>query len=94
MEKQGANEGMLLTVLSLMLVSVFALSVWMYDDLAASAENGALAVFAEDVRDFLDKNEAVAVFFGEVNAAEETESVSAAAEAYITRYNNIYADLP
>lgn len=97
MEQHTRGEGRILLVLSVMLVSVFALSVLVYDDLAASADHGVLAVFAEDVRDFLQENEAVAVFFGiEEPLAEEpdTASVDTAAEAYILRYNAIYADLP
>lgn len=91
MEKQETKEGAILAALSVMLVCVFVLSVWMYDDLAASAENGALSAFAGNVRDFLEENEAVAVF---MEKEEEAETVSAAAEAYIARYNAVYTDLP
>ncbi len=98
MEKHTHCESMILVVLSILLVSVFGLSVVLYDDLAASAESGALAVFAEDVRVFLDENEAIAVFLGveETTAVTENapDAVDTAAEAYIVRYNGIYADLP
>lgn len=99
MEKYMRLEGAALIALSLMLVSVFALSVWMYDDLAASAEDGALAVFAADVRSFLDENQTVAVFLGLEKGMQTRESsadpamVDAAAKEYIARYNRIYESL-
>lgn len=99
MEKHMRLEGAALIALSLMLVSVFALSVWMYDDLAASAEDGALAVFASDVRGFIDENEAVAAFLGlddtvrTEDVAVDPAVVAAAADEYIARYNRIYESL-
>lgn len=94
MEKHIHSESMILVVLSLLLVSVFGLSVFLYDDLAVSAERGALAVFAEDVRVFLDENEAIAVFLGIEETENSSDAVHTAAAAYIERYNGIYADLP
>ena len=90
MEKR---EGTILSVLSVMLVCAFLLSVWMYDDLAQSAQTGALAVFSVNVRNFIDENEAVAAFLG--NVAEETDGadIATAASEYIARYNAIYASL-
>lgn len=88
-------ETLALVVLTLMLVSVFVLSVNMYDDIATHTEEGALAVFAGTVRELLEENDAVAAFFGfEEEAVEDTESINTAKEAaaYIERYNGIYAD--
>lgn len=96
MGKNTKFETLALVVLSLMLVSVFVLSINMYDDIATNTEEGgALAVFAGVVRDFLDENDAVAAFFGfEENEVESIESIDVAKEAaaYIERYNGIYAD--
>lgn len=95
MGKNTKFETLALIVLSLMLVSVFVLSINMYDDIATNTEEGALAVFAGAVRDFLDENDAVAAFFGfEENEVEAIESIDVAKEAaaYIERYNGIYAD--
>ena len=44
MDRHMRFEWAALVALSLMLVTVFVLSVWMYDDLAGEAEDGALAV--------------------------------------------------
>ena len=69
----------------------------MYDYLEQGTSDGALAVFADNVRNFIDNNEAVAVFLGteETEAPEETDSVAIAEEAalYIERYNSIYESL-
>lgn len=101
MDKHMRFEGAALIALSLMLVTVFVLSVWMYDDLAVETEGGTLAVFAENVREFIDDNEAVSAFLGleEVEtdadaAVVDAEAVAAEAAAYIERYNRIYTDLP
>ncbi len=86
-------EMMALVVLSLMLVSVFVLSISMYEDIAANTEDGALATFAESVRNFFDENEAVAAFLGideHKNFADDNNTAAKAA-AYIERYNGIYA---
>ena len=92
MEKRAGKEGAVLVFLSCMLVCVFLLSVWMYDGLAASAEEGALAVLASHVRTFIDENAAVAVFFG-LEEESETADICVAAKEYIERYNSIYAAL-
>ncbi len=94
MEKNTRFEALSLIVLTLMLVSVFVLSVNMYDDIATNTEEGALAVFAGAVREYLDEGGAVAAFFGFEEAAVTTESIDTEAQAdeYIERYNNIYAD--
>ena len=88
-------EGAMLSVLSLLLVGVFAVSVWMYDDIEKNAEEGVLAVFAEEVRDFIDKNEAVSTFFGfdGTETVENSTDTEKKAAAYITRYNGIYESL-
>ena len=100
MKRHVGFEGAVLLTLSLLLVTVFMLSVWMYDDLAGVTEEGALAVFAGDVRDFLDGNTAVAVFLGLEKEPEEytekrvdRERIEANAAAYIDRYNRLYTDL-
>lgn len=93
MGKNMRFESGVLAVLSLMLVGVFALSVHMYDYLAADAEDGTLAVLANNVREFMDENEAVAAFLG-VNGDWQPDAtdidVNAEAAAYIERYNSIY----
>lgn len=102
MDKHMRFEGAALITLSLMLVTVFVLSVWMYDDLAGETEEGALAVFAENVREFMDENEAVSAFLGlgenvaeaDADATAGDEVVAAEAASYIERYNRIYSDLP
>ena len=100
MEKRLHFEGSALIVLSLMLVTVFVASVGMYDALADESADGSLAVFASAVREFLDENEAVSVFLGIEGDMEraadlpaDREEVSAAAAAYIERYNRIYESL-
>lgn len=101
MDRHMRFEGAALITLSLMLVTVFVLSVWMYDDLAGETEDGTLAVFAANVREFIDENEAVSAFLGldageaEIEVDAETDAAAVAAEvaAYIARYNNIYTDL-
>lgn len=100
MDRHMRFEWAALVALSLMLVTVFVLSVWMYDDLAGEAEDGALAVFAANVREFMDENEAVSAFLGldakadaDADADVDTAAVAAAAAAYIERYNDIYTDL-
>jgi|GEM_PF-1337823 len=96
MEKFLRPEGAVLLVLSLVLVSVFSLSVWMYDDLSASAEDGALSVFASEVRDFVDHNAVFASVIG-LEEPQETETdtaaIAAMVEEYIARYNGVYQDL-
>lgn len=102
MDRHMRFEGAALITLSLMLVIVFGLSVWMYDDLAGETEEGALAVFAANVRTFMDENEAVAAFLGlagddnsEIaDTMVDHEAVAAEAAAYIERYNRMYTDLP
>lgn len=101
MEKSTRFEGAVLLVLSLVLVTVFAVSVWTYDDLAGETEQGTLSVFAAEIRQFMDENEAVAAFLGlheaeeqAINDASDSAAIAAEAEAYIARYNGIYADLP
>ena len=93
MEKNTKFESFALIVLTIMLVSVFVLSVNMYEDIAANTEEGALSVFAGAVREYLDEGGAVAAFFGFEETAAATESVDTAAlaDAYIERYNEIYA---
>lgn len=103
MDKHMRFEGAALITLSLMLVTVFMLSVWMYDDLAGETEDGTLAVFAANVREFIDENEAVSAFLGldegvaeadvETDAETDAAAVAAEAAAYIARYNAIYDHL-
>ena len=101
MEKHLRFEAAALTALTLMLVMVFGLSVWMYDDLAGETADGTLAVFAANVREFMEENDAVATFLGfaedapaSVDPAPDRETVAAEAAAYIERYNRLYTDLP
>ena len=91
MKKQENFEGRVLLVLSLMLVSVFFFSVYMYDDLERSAESGRMQYIAASVREFIDTNEVVSAFFG-IEEDEETD-VDSEAMAYILRYNEIYENL-
>lgn len=95
MKKYDSFEGIVLSVLSLMLVCVFVLSVYMYDDIANNAENGRLSAVAASVRDFIDENETVAAFLGIDSEGTEESGTDIAAEAaaYIARYNEIYAHL-
>lgn len=96
MGKNMRFESGVLIVLTLMLVSVFVLSVHMYDYLAVDAEDGALAVLADNVRGFIDENEAVAAFLGIDEDEEDSKTqidVDEAAAAYIERYNGIYESL-
>ena len=83
-----------LLVLTLMLVSVFVLSVNMYEDIATNTEEGALAVFADTVREYLNESGAVEAFFGfeETETVEKGADLAAEAASYIERYNEIYAD--
>ena len=95
MNKHNSFEGIILTVLSFMLVFVFVFSVWMYDEISESSEEGILASVAASVRGFIDENEAVAVFLG--ISGEENEDgdgdITAEAAAYIARYNEIYESI-
>ena len=100
MEKQFRFEGAVLLTLSLLLVTVFMLSVSMYDDLEGATGEGTIAVFAGEVREFLNSNAAVSVFLGlhaegeEVSAEpSDPERTKAEAAAYIARYNRLYTDL-
>ena len=72
MDRHMRFEGAALITLSLMLVTVFVLSVWMYDDLAGETEDGTLAVFAANVQEFIDENEAVSAFLGLDEGTVET----------------------
>ncbi len=94
MSKNTRFEGAVLIVLTLMLVSVFVMSVNMYGGLQENAEYGALAVFSEKVCEFIDENEAVAAFFGfeEHETVEEDVDLVDEAAAYIERYNKLYED--
>lgn len=101
------REGMALCVLTVALCAVFALSVQMYDRLETETAEGALAVAAAAAERFLGENEAVAVFLGmrEAEADEacadrvtdtalpEDARLRESANAYILRYNRIYAAL-
>lgn len=100
------REGMALCILTVALCAVFALSVQMYDRLESETADGTLAAAASAARHFLGENEAVAAFFGMNDAAESTADaaavtadaqdnaqIRAAADAYIQRYNQIYAAL-
>ena len=80
-----------LVVLSVMLVSVFLLSVSMYDSISSGVNDGMLAVFAKETRDFVYKNEVVATFLGiEKEDGDEGANIEAEAAAYIERYNKVY----
>ena len=81
-----------LVVLSLMLLCVFSASVYMYDEVSEQADDGVLAAFAQNAREFVYENEAVAAFLGisEPESAEEGLDIAAEAAAYIERYNRIY----
>ena len=83
-----------LVVLSVMLVMVFAASVYMYDTVAEETAGGILSVFAENAREFVCENDSVAAFLGISQVEEyidyEGIDVYAEAEAYIERYNEIY----
>ena len=92
MKKRESFEGRILLVLSLMLISVFVFSVYMYDDFEKNAESGILASAAASVRDFIDENDTVAAFLGIEEDKNETDIESEAA-AYIARYNEIYASI-
>ena len=101
------REGMALCILTAALCAVFALSVQMYDRLESETADGALAAAASAARHFLGENDAVAAFLGMPdradseqtdtadlpNAAQEDARVQAEADAYILRYNRIYANL-
>ena len=99
---------MALCILTAALCAVFALSVQMYDRLESETADGALTAAANAARHFLGENEAVAAFLGMNDAAADdapsdtadlpaaapdTAQVQAAANAYILRYNQIYANL-
>jgi len=93
-DKSTKFESLALIVLTLMLVSVFVLSVNMYEDIAANTEEGKLAVVASAVRNYLDESDAVAAFFGfEEIETEESLNIADEAAAYIERYNRIYEDI-
>ncbi|MBR5539402.1 MAG: hypothetical protein IKU61_05835 [Clostridia bacterium] len=92
MNKKSSFEGTILSVLSIMLVCVFATSVWMYDEISESTDTGVLAHLAAGVRDFIDESDAVAVFLG-ISDAEDKEKIAAEAAAYIERYNEIYESI-
>ena len=87
-------EAVALVVLMVMLVSVFVLSVNMYDDIEANTNDGALSVFAGAVREYFDGDGAVAAFFKveDEKPACDNEKMAAEAAAYIERYNEIYAN--
>lgn len=94
---QGNNrfEGIALVVLTVVLVSVFILSVNMYDSIENNTNSGMIAAFADDVRSLVDSNKAVAAFLGIEDCESQSEDgeefdVEAAALAYIERYNGIY----
>lgn len=89
-------EGLILVVLTLVLTGVFVLSTKMYDSIENESSDGALAAFADNVRGFVDENEAVAAFFGfeETAAVSEEDTISKEAAAYIERYNEQYEDTP
>ena len=91
----GTFEKGALVVLSVMLVSVFVLSIHMYDTISQGTADGALAVFAENARNFVYENEAVAAFLGiEESEAYEYANIDIEAEvaAYIERYNDAFKD--
>ena len=98
MWKNIGFESRILLVLMVSLVCVFALSVNMYDEIENEAEKGRFAPFVSGVRNFVDENDAVAVFLGvrenesdiPVLTATESMDVFEKANAYIERYNNIY----
>ena len=82
-----------LLTLSVMLVSVFLLSVNMYDRISEETNSGVLAVFAKETRDFVFANDAVAAFLGiEKESVNTYASIDIAEEAaaYIERYNKAY----
>ena len=82
--------------LSVMLVSVFLLSTYMYDTISQGTAEGVLAVFAKNAREFVYENEAVSAFLGIDNVESEedrtTIGVASEAAAYIERYNELYQD--
>ena len=88
-------EGYVLCVLSVMLVCVFAFSVYMYDEIAMMSEKDSLSKAAFAVRNFIDENEAVAAFLGIDTESEEVAEMDISKEvaAYIERYNEIYSGL-
>lgn len=92
MNKKDSREGIILSILSLMLVCVFVMSVWMYDEISESSDTGVLSAVAASVRDFIDESDAVAVFLG-INEDESKEKIAAEAAAYIERYNEIYESI-
>ncbi len=95
--KDGTRfEKCALMALSVMLVSVFLISIHMYDSISEGTAEGVLAVFAKNAREFVYENDAVAAFLG-IESAEYDEDYSAIdikteAAAYIERYNEIYKD--
>ncbi len=99
MRKNIGFESCVLAALSLMLVCVFVLSVYMYDYLESDVNEGTLAVFADNVRSFIDENDTVAAFLGlddteEIRDIQKDDNyIASEAEAYIKAYNSIYEDI-
>lgn len=107
MKIRVGREGMALLVLTASLFLVFALSVQMYDRLENETADGVLSAAANAARGFLNENDAVAAFFGmtedadaaqpenaqDAETAMRASQIRAEADAYILRYNQIYADL-
>ena len=99
MKESARAERRILITLSVMLIGVFLLSIHMYDRIEEGTDSGVLAVFAENAREFVYGNEAVAAFLGieeespEKTAEETTHSADDAAMEYIQRYNLAYADI-
>lgn len=106
MKNSIGRERPALCILTVALCAVFALSVQMYDRLENETADGALAVVAAAAQRFLGENEAVAVFFGmreadigeegadymtDVSILPEDARLREKANAYILRYNQIYA---
>ena len=92
--KNGTRfEAAVLLTLSVMLVSVFLLSVNMYDSISEGTSDGVLAAFAEGTRNFVYENDAVATFLGiekEQTDIDAGTNIAAEAAAYIERYNKAY----
>ena len=92
--KNGTRfEAAALLTLSVMLVSVFLLSINMYDTISEGTNDGVLAVFAEGTRNFVYENDAVATFLGIEKEDTEVDAgvdIALEAAAYIERYNNAY----
>ena len=86
MGRNSKYERAVLVILTLMLVSVFVISINMYDDIESSVDGSFI------------ENEAVAAFLGieetKETVTEETHNVSAAAAEYIERYNGKHENDP